>query len=145
MDFPVTVNSQDDFDKLVKDRLEREKTKRTDLQDQVDALTAEKQELETKASKWEARATTAEQWKTERETQDEQAKTAKAIADEFGIAVEALKGSTEEELRAHAEILKPLIQPPAAPVLPTVGDQPQDSKMVGPEVELLRELGLSEG
>lgn len=145
MEFPVTIESQEAFDQLIKPRLEREKTKQSDLEKQVEALTAEKQDLETKVTDLESRATAAEQWKSDREAQDEHAKITKAVADEFGITPEALKGATEEELRAHAEILQPLIQQPAAPVLPNVGDQPQDNKLTGPEVELLQELGLSEG
>lgn len=38
MDFPVTVESQEAFDELVKARLERETRKQSDLQQQVDQL-----------------------------------------------------------------------------------------------------------
>ena len=126
MDFPVTVDSQEDFDDLIKPRLEREKTKRVDLQKQVDSLTAEKQELATKVTDFESRATAAEQWKNERETADALNETRSAVAKEFGVAVEALRGADEAELRAHAEVLKPLIQTPKTPVIPRIGDKPED-------------------
>ena len=41
-----------------------------------------------------------------------------------GIPASALKGNTEEELRAHAELLKPLIIP-SAPVIPGQERSPQ--------------------
>lgn len=125
MDFPVTVDSQEDFDDLIKPRLEREKTKRVDLQKQVDSLTAEKQELATKVTDFESRATAAEQWKNEREMADALNETRSAVAKEFGVAVEALRGADEAELRAHAEVLKPLIQTPKTPVIPRIGDKPE--------------------
>lgn len=39
--FPVTLESQDDFDRLIKHRLDREKAKRARLQARIDALTAD--------------------------------------------------------------------------------------------------------
>lgn len=118
MEFPVTIESQDDFDNLVKSRLDREKTKQSELQEQLDAATAEKQELETKAAGLETRATTAEQWRQDREAQDQRAELVKKVADEFGIDAKALRGSTEDDLRAHAEDLKSIIPPPSGPVVP---------------------------
>lgn len=35
MEFPVTIDSQEDFDKLIKPRLDREKTKHADLETQA--------------------------------------------------------------------------------------------------------------
>lgn len=46
MDFPVTVESQEEFDDLVKERLGREQRKQDDLQAQVNTLVAEKSALE---------------------------------------------------------------------------------------------------
>lgn len=48
-----------------------------------------------------------------------------------GIPAAALKGSTREELEAHAEILKPLITPPtqAASPVPTIGTTPQSGNI----------------
>lgn len=124
MEFPVTVDSQDDFDKLVKDRLEREKNKQSDLEKQVEALTAEKQDLTSKLTDLEGRATTAEKWKADREAQDAINKTRDDVAKEFGLTASVLRGASEEELRAHAEELKPLLAQPISPVLPGIGDSP---------------------
>ena len=107
MDFPVTVDSQEDFDDLIKPRLEREKTKRVDLQKQVDSLTAEKQELTTKVTDFESRATAAEQWKNERETADALNETRSAVAKEFGVAVEALRGA-DEDVRDFSRVGLPI-------------------------------------
>lgn len=49
MEFPVTIESQEAFDGMVKDRLAREKTKHDELQAQVTSLTSEKDAL-TKAA-----------------------------------------------------------------------------------------------
>lgn len=46
MDFPVTVESQADFDDLVKERLARETRKQEDLQTQLDKVVAEKTAIE---------------------------------------------------------------------------------------------------
>lgn len=54
MEFPVTVESQEAFDTMVKDRLAREKTRQDELQAQVTALTAEKETLTKAASGQEA-------------------------------------------------------------------------------------------
>lgn len=50
MDFPVTVESQADFDELVKERLARETRKQEELQTKLDETTAQKDALEKGAS-----------------------------------------------------------------------------------------------
>lgn len=130
MEFPVTVDSQEAFDDMVKSRLDREKTKQAELQTQVDTLTAEKQDLTTKAADFETRATTAEQWKADRESKDQLTDLAKSVAKTAKLpdgAWKALKGSSKEELTAHAEELKPLLTPPSAPVIQSIGDSPQNA------------------
>lgn len=129
MEFPVTIESQEAFDAVIKDRLAREKTKQADLQAQVDSLTAEKQELESKSADLvaasqaaEERASSAEKWRTEREATDNADKLRKSVASEFGISAEALRGDTEESLKEHAQILKGLM--PVAPVITDIGDSP---------------------
>lgn len=123
MEFPITVESQDQFNELVKDRLAREKTKQADLESQVAALTAEKQDLATKLNAANGRAEAAEQWKTEREQADQHETVRAEVAKEFGIDAAALRGTTKEELTAHAEVLKPLLAG-KAPVIPSQGNQP---------------------
>lgn len=144
MDFPITVESQNDFDTLVRARLDREKGKLTDLEQQVATLTTEKQALETAAAEATTRAEAAEQWKADREAADAANELRSTIANEYGINAAALRGADEAELRAHAEILKPLIQQPVAPVVPNAGDSPNRDNETSPEREFLREIGLGD-
>ena len=129
MDFPVTVESQDAFDGLVKARLDREKTRQSELETQIADLTAEKQTLETTNSELETRATTAEQWKTDRETADARTSLLATISQETGVPADALRGADEAELRSHAETLKTLL--PKTPIVPKIGDHPDS----GPSTE----------
>ena len=63
-----------------------------------------------------ARAETAEKWKADREAKDAAAGMAAEIAKEKGVPVEALRGSTREELEAHADTLASILpKPPVAP------------------------------
>ncbi len=125
MDFPVTIESQDDFDKLVKSRLDREKTKQDELQQQIDSLTAEKQELVTQAETLTQRAESAEKTNADRDAADAHSKLVADIAGEFGVDSTVLRGATEAELRDHAAVLKQLLtSQPVAPVVPNAGDSP---------------------
>lgn len=65
----------------------------------------------------------------EYETKEQIAAWAKEVSKETEVPVDLLRGSTKEELQAHAEQLKPLIgqpggQPPAPGVVPTIGKTP---------------------
>ena len=145
MDFPVTIESQDDFDRLVKSRLDREKTKQDELQQQIDSLTAEKQGLATQNETLTQRAEAAEQTIADRDAADAHSKLVSDIAGEFGVESSALRGSNEEELRDHAEVLKQLLaSQPVAPVVPNAGDAPKKQTETSPEREFLRELGLGD-
>lgn len=57
---------------------------------------------------------------------------AKMVSDETGVPADVLRGGTEEELRAHAESLKSLIDKPSAPFVGSDGfaaskEQQQDT------------------
>lgn len=56
-----------------------------------------------------ARAEAAEKWKQEREARDAAAELAAQVAKDKGVPVSALRGSTKEELEAHADELLALI------------------------------------
>src|SRR5690625_1021478 len=105
MDFPVTIESQDDFDKLVKSRSDREKTKQDELQQQVDSLTAEKQELATQNETLTQRAESAEKTIADRDAADAHAKLVSDIAGVCGVDSAVLRSSNEEELSDHAGVL----------------------------------------
>ena len=77
---------------------------------------AAEQENLSELEKWKNRAETAEQWKAERESKDSAATLAATIATEKGVPASALRGTTREELEAHAdELLTFLPKKPAAP------------------------------
>lgn len=108
--------SQADFDRIIGDRLTREKAKYADY-DEVKAKAAEldqakdaqKSELERER---EAR-TAAERERDDLKSEKELSKLRKEISDAAGIPVSALRGSTKEELEAHADELKALLTPGA--------------------------------
>lgn len=135
MEFPVTIESQEAFDEVIKDRLSREKTKQVDMQQQIDALTAEKQDaakqitdLTDKVASAETRADEAEKWRTDRETADQVTELRATVAKEFGIDAKTLRGADEAELREHAQVLKDAM--PAVPVVPNIGDSPSGEASV---------------
>lgn len=70
-----------------------------------------------------ARAEAAEKWRADREAKDAAAATAAEVAKEKGVPVSALRGSSREELEAHAdELLTILPKKPAAPSADGQGD-----------------------
>ena len=60
------------------------------------------------------------------------------VAQEKGVPATALRGSTKEELEAHADLLKPLITP-TTPVVPNSGSTP-DPKTNNDTTEFVSEL-----
>lgn len=84
---------------------------------------AQKSELE----KAIARAEAAEKWKAEREARDAAAEMAAEVAKEKGVPVSALRGSTREELEAHAdELLALMPDKPKAATDSSGGDRGDD-------------------
>ena len=65
------------------------------------------------------RAEAAEAKLAEREAADAIAKAAREVAKATGVPVEALRGTTREEIEAHAEVLKPFFAKDAAPSVNT--------------------------
>lgn len=120
MDFPITIESPQDFDELVSERLSQEESK-------IAALTAENQDLTDKLAASEGRATAMEIWRADREAADHAQALRAQVAAEFGVPEDVLRGDTEDALKAHAEQIKPLLtpSPPPNPVVPTIGDFPE--------------------
>lgn len=140
MEFPVTIDDQEAFDALVKDRLGREKTKLEEATARAEtaeaALATAEQEREAAVT----RAGDAEAKVQSFETK-EQVNTWRAeVAKTKGVPADALRGSTKEEFEAHADILKPLITP-RGPILRDV-DKTPESRPNGDEQEraAVREL-----
>lgn len=131
MDFPVTIESQDAFDNLVKDRIKRAEAKAVEP-------FADYEDLKTKASEADsvraaadeatraavARAEAAEAVVQTHEAAKEVAKVRSEVAKAKGVPEAALRGSTKEEFEAHADELKPLLTG-VSPVIPTQGATPK--------------------
>jgi len=127
--------SQADLDRIIADRLSRERGKYGDYEDlkakaaKFDEVTEAQKTAEQKAA--EALAEAQSKVK-EYETREQVAKWKADVAKTSGVPAEALAGSTLEEIRAHAETLKPLIakteEPPRkgaiGPYVPTEGKAP---------------------
>ena len=127
MEFPYTVESQEAFDALVKDRLSRERQKFADYDElkakaeQVDVVKAEADKALAEAV---ARAEAAEGRVGEFETKAQLASWRDEVAKATGVPAAALRGSTKDEFEAHAAELKPLITG-SGPVIPHQGVEPE--------------------
>lgn len=127
MEFPITVEDQAAFDKLVASRLTREREKFADYDDlkaQVTTLTEAAKAHDDALAAAVKRAEDAEAKVTARDEADAFAKVRSEVATSAGLPADVLRGSTKEELEAHAAALKPLITVPKGPVIPTQGDTP---------------------
>lgn len=132
MEFPYTVESQDAFDDLVKDRLSRERAKFANHEDlkaraeQADAAIAAAEQATAEAV---ARAETAEGRITQFEGERQLAAWRAEVAEATGVPAAILRGSTKEEFEAHATELQPLLTAQTAPVVP--GQQPKAPPVPG--------------
>lgn len=110
--------SQADLDRIIADRVSRERAKFADYADlktkatEFDKL-AESQKTELQKAL--DRATAAEQKAAELESRDQRAKWAADIVKDSKVPASALRGATEDELKAHFEELKALIPAEEAP------------------------------
>lgn len=101
--------SQEDVNRIVQERLQREREKYADYDDlktaaeRAQEIEAEKQALAERVAEFEAK--------------EEQSKLVAQVAEDAGVPADALRGSTQEELEAHAEVLKSLMNT-TGPVIP---------------------------
>lgn len=145
MEFPVTIESQDQFDGLVKDRISRVKAQFADYDDLKTAATqfeeqkaALEQQLNEQASRADAAEGKVQQFETDKQLNDWRKDVAKAT----GVPADALRGSTKEDFEAHAETLKPLITAAqAGPIVPTVGNSPESAKPRSSWSSVLESIG----
>lgn len=128
--------TQADFDRIIADRVSRERAKFADYAD-LKAKAAEHDKAQEAAKsdlqKAMERAEAAEKRAQEYEQRDQRAKWAAAIVKDSKVPASALRGSTEDELKAHFEELKALIPAEEAPkpkpgavgpYVPTEGSNP---------------------
>lgn len=140
MEFPYTVESQDAFDELVKDRIGRERAKFADYDD----LKARAEAADTAVADATARAEAAEGKVSAFESEKQVAAWRSEVAKTSGVPESALRGSTKEEFEAHASELKPLLTASRAPVIPTQGDEPPKPQ-ASEEREFVRSLFGGDG
>lgn len=110
--------SQEDVDRIVADRLARERKKfeRHDefraAFDRLEEVTAERDGLAQKVQ--------------EREEQDAHDALVAEVAESKGVPASMLRGSTKEEMEAHADAILPHLRP-SVPRIPGAGVQPEQT------------------
>ncbi|PFG16284.1 hypothetical protein ATK74_0818 [Propionicimonas paludicola] len=132
--------TQEDLDRIIADRLTRQETKiRGEYADYEDlknkaaqfdkAQDASKTELQKALDRIEATEKELNAFKTEKQSAAAKAAQDKQVADwtaevakTKGVPAELLKGSTKEELEAHADVLKPVIVASRNGVVPNEGE-----------------------
>lgn len=120
--------TQDDLNRIIKERVDRERAKYADYNDLKTKATKYAEFEESQKSEVQRATERAEALERELHTirTKEQVATWKAqVADATGVPVDVLAGSTLEELQAHGEKLKPLLAAAnRGPFVPSPGDMP---------------------
>ena len=122
------ITTQEEFDKRISSRLKRQNR-------EFEARNADALEKAAKWEEWQEQNKTDLQKAQEQvealqgrisayEARENESRWAHDIAAETGVPAEALRGSTEEEMRAHAESLKPYFAKQTAPVVQSDGFAP---------------------
>jgi hypothetical protein len=129
--------SQADLDRIIQDRVARERSKYADYDDlkaaasQVETFQSRIGELEATNGELSGKIQSFEQEK-------ERSALISKVAKEKGVPADALRGNTAEELEAHAALLAELIKP-SGPVIP--GQELAPDKIPNsPEREAARKL-----
>ena len=115
---PEATFSQQDVDRIVAERLSRERGKFADYDD-VKTLAA-------KATEFEAERAELTQKVAEFEAREQRAALVAEVAAEKGVPADVLAGDTREALEAHADRIKALL-PTGAPVVPGAGARPHQA------------------
>ncbi|WGH82521.1 hypothetical protein QDX25_05050 [Auritidibacter ignavus] len=109
--------SQEDVNRIVQERLQRERDKFADYED-LKAAAQRAQELESENQSLADRV-------AEFEAKEEQSKLIAEVSEATGVPANALRGTTKDELEAHAEVLKSLVQS-TGPVIPGQEKRPNN-------------------
>lgn len=105
------ITSQADLDRIIKDRLARERKK---AGEQVEAAKSETAtQLEALEKKFAEATATLDKLQAEKTQSEARAR----IAKDTGVPVDVIRGANEEEMKAHAEQLASLLK--SGPVVPT--------------------------
>lgn len=132
MDLKEPVTTQEQLDKIVKDRLEREREKvRSEFSDYDDlkAKALKLDELEKSGSE-ELKKALAEvdNLKGELQTRDENAKLQqmrKQVAKDTGVPEDLIQGADEDSMKSFAEAVAAFAKKPSAPIIPESGTSTQ--------------------
>ena len=132
MDLKEPVTTQEQLDKIVKDRLEREREKvRSEFSD-YDDLKAKAEKLDEleKSGSEELKKALAEvdNLKGELQTRDENAKLQKLrkqVAKDTGVPEDLIQGADEESMKTFAEAVAAFAKKPSAPIIPETGKYTQ--------------------
>lgn len=129
--------SQADLDRIIQDRVARERSKYADYDD-LKATASQVEQFQSRIGELEATNGELTGKVTEFEQEKELAKLVSTVADEKKVPASALRGKTREELEAHAEEIAALIKP-SGPVIP--GQELAPDKIPNsPEREAARKL-----
>lgn len=115
----VPPASQEDLDRIIGERLKRERSKYADY----DALKAQAEKADEVAKQLADAQARIQHF----EVEAERAKWVSETAAEFGVPAEVLRGDSLDELKLHAAAVKEALKPGNV-YLPTVGDEPIKSK-----------------
>lgn len=127
MDLETPITTQEQLDAMVKDRLARNTAKVTA---EVEARFADYDKLKESASQLDALKAENDKLKADEKARTDAA-ALKAMVDKVAAETKVdgslLRGSTEDELRAHAEQIAKAYAKPAAPHLPETGTSASDA------------------
>lgn len=105
------ITSQADLDRIIKDRLARERKK---AGEHVEAVKSENAtQLEALEKKFAEATATLDKLQAEKDQTEARAR----IAKDTGVPVDVIRGANEEEMKAHAEQLAALLK--SGPIVPT--------------------------
>lgn len=123
--------SQSDLDRIIADRLSRERAKFADYDDlkaAADRLEQIEQENKSEAEKQADLIAELKSKVTDYETRDQIAEWKSEVSGSTGVPANVLAGTTLEEIQEHAETLKPFIAESTTPTKPAPLIVPAEGK-----------------
>lgn len=130
------ITNQEEFDQRIQARIARERSKFADY-DELKDYKSKFDEASGKITTLEATNTELQGKLTAVEEKEQYAQLVAKVSKDSGVPAAALRGSTEEELTAHAETLKGFVANPL--VIPGQGNRP-NTQTVSQEREAVRGL-----
>lgn len=125
------ITSQDDLDRIIRDRLARERRKADEQVEAVKAATAT--QLEALEAQFAETRAAFEALQAEKQQDEARAR----IAKDTGVPVDVIRGANEDEMKAHAEQLAGLLK--RGPVVPT-GHMKPDTPGNSDALQTVRQL-----